>query len=692
MHVDHPAHIRNIALAGHGDTGKTTLASALLYTSGVSNRLNRVEDGNAPTDFDAEEISRGFSIGLGVCSAPWRKHKINVIDTPGAGIFGAEARAGVRAADAMMLVVNAVSGVEVTTEKLWNYATDIALPTAIHLNKMDRERADLGRTLESLRASFSRSIVPIQLPIGSEGDFTGVVDLVNNRVYRYAVDGDGRAAPSDDLPAELADAIEEARTELIEAVAESSEALMELYFEEGTLSDEQLRDGLREAVRTRQLFPLTCGVAAHGIGTSALCDAILDVLPDPLARETFPTADDDALAIDAEGAPAALVFKTLNDPFSGKISIFRVVRGTVAADTTYHNSRAEENEKIGHLLALQGKQTSQIPQLVTGDIGGVAKLKHTHTGDTLATQDEPARLGWIMIRPAAMSFSIEPKSKGDEEKINDALNRLMEEDLSLQSGRDPQTGEVLISGTGQQHVELVVSKLKSRYKVEVILHPPKVPYRETVRVAADGHGRHKKQSGGRGQFADCKIRIEPLGDGTEFEFVDEIFGGAIPQGFRPAVEKGIQEARRRGYLAGYPVGEFRVRLLDGQYHDVDSSEMAFKVAGSLAFKDAMTKAKPTMLEPIMQVEITTGDEFMGDLMSDLSSRRGRPQGMEAKGDKQVIQALVPLAEMLEYAPKLRSITQGRANFVMEFSHYDEVPRQIQQKIIEAHQGGESEGA
>lgn len=686
MQVDSPANIRNITLTGHADTGKTTLASALLYAGGVVNRMNRVEDGNTVTDFDPQEIERGNSLGLATCFVPWRKHKINIIDTPGSGMFGVEARAGVRAGDTALMVINAGSGVEVTTERMWEYAASIEQPVFFLINKLDRENTSLELVLEGLEGGFGRNIVPIQLPIGRESEFSGVVDLVTEKAYLFTKDGDGQAKASD-IPADMADDVEEWRGKLIEAVAESDDALMEQFFEEGTLTAEELRQGLQSAILSRDVFPVALSTSLHGIGISTLLDNIVDYLPDPIARGTFPASkiggDEIEHLTSEDGNVAALVFKTLHDPFSGKINLMRVVSGELSSDSNIWNSRAEDSEKLGQLLHLQGKQASPTAKLVAGDIGGIAKLKQTHTGDTLCSKDHPIHLGWIKVRPPSISYAIEPKSKGDEEKISDALHKMMEEDLGLASGRDPQTGEFLLSGSGQLHVEIAIAKLAQRYKVEVILHPPTVPYRETIKRLADGHGRHKKQTGGRGQFADCKIQIEPMSSGEDFEFVDKIFGGSIPQGFRPAVEKGIQESRLRGYLTNYPVVDFRVRLLDGQYHDVDSSEMAFKIAGSLAFKDAMSKALPTLLEPLMNVEIVTSEEFMGDIMGDLAQRRGRPQGMDTKGDKQIIKAVVPMAEMLDFSPSLRSITQGRSRFTMEFSHYDEVPKHAQEKIITA---------
>jgi elongation factor G len=688
MQVENPGRIRNVAVAGHNDTGKTTLVSALLYTGGVTTRLHRVEDGNTLSDFDHEEIGRKISIGLATCFVPWRQHKVNLVDCPGYGIFFTETKQGMRAADSVLLAINAVAGVEVNTEKAWSYAEEIGLPVMIHLSKMDRERADFGRAIEGLQKSFGRGVLPIQVPVGSEAGFLGVIDLVQGKIYRFTRDGNGKAEPAD-LPADAADEVKaeagRLRAQLVEAVAETDDKLMEGFFENGTLEQADLEAGLRRAIARRQLFPVVVGAEGHGIGSASLLDAMVALLPSPADREGFPATDmgGEPLTLTADPAApvAALVLKTLSDPFSGKISILRVVSGTLHSDSPAYNSRTEESERLGHLLELQGKTGAHVETLIAGDIGGVAKLKATHSGDTLCTKERPVQIGWIEVPEPAMAFAVEPKSKVDEEKIGEALVRLMDEDLNLKASRDPDTHEHLLSGTGQLHIEIAVAKLKHRSHVEVILHPPKVPYRETIAKTAEGHGRHKKQTGGRGQFADCKIKMEPLERGGDFHFADEIFGGAIPLNFRPAVEKGIQEARRRGFLAGYPVVDFKVRLLDGQYHDVDSSEMAFKIAGSLAFKDAMAKAGPTLLEPIMKVEISTSEEFMGDIMGDLSHRRGRPQGMDAENGHQVIKATVPMAEMLNYAQTLRALTQGRSSFHMEFSHYEEVPRPVQEKII-----------
>ncbi len=684
MQVESPDKIRNVAVAGHNDTGKTTLVSALLYAGGVTTRLHRVEDGNTLTDFDHEEVERKISIGLAPCFVPWQQHKINLIDCPGYGIFFTETQQGLRAADAALLCVNGVAGVEVNTEKVWKAAEEFELPVMVNLTKMDRDRADFNRALEGLHHRFGRSVLPVQIPIGQEAGFTGVVDLVSQKAYTFTRDGNGKATAVD-IPANLKEEVEAHRARLVEAVAETDDKLMEGFFESGTIAQEDLVAGLRRAILRRQIFPLTLSAGGHGIGPAALLDTFLGLLPSPAERNPFPAknlgGEDLGLAADPAGPLAVHVFKTLSDPFTGKVSILRVVSGTLPADSTVWNVRAEETERLGHLTVLQGKQGVNVPRLIAGDIGGVAKLKLSVTGDTLGAKERPVRLAWINVPEAAMAFAVEPKSKGDEEKIGDALHRLMDEDISLHAGRDPETHEHLLSGNGQLHIEIAVAKLRHRFHVDVLLHPPKVPYRETIGKPADGHGRHKKQTGGRGQFADCKIKIEPLPRGEDFSFADEIFGGAIPHNYRPAVEKGIQDARRRGYLAGYPVVDFKVRLLDGQYHDVDSSEMAFKIAGSLAFKDAMANARPTILEPVMRVDITTTEEFTGDIMGDLSHRRGRPQGMDAVNGNQIIKALVPMSEMLDYDRILRAMTQGRSSFHMEFSHYEEVPKLVQDKLV-----------
>ncbi len=684
MKVYTGSEIRNVAVAGHNDTGKTTLVSQLLFNAGATTRLGRIDDGTTTTDFDQDEIERKHSISCAMAFAEWKNTKVNLLDTPGFGIFLMESRGAMRVADAAMIVVSGVTGVEVTTEKVWKFAEEYELPRLIVVNKLDRERSSFTRTLENLEKKFGKNIVPIQLPMGEEKDFNGVVDLIAMKAYRYAGDGSGKYETID-IPSEYKADADQAREALIEKVAEGDDGLMERFFEQGGLSQEELIDGLRREVSHHQIYPIVLASASHNIGGHAILDACVSLLPSPEEVKTISgrTPKGEPVTFDRrpEAFTSALVFKTFSDPFSGRVSLFRVFSGVLKSDTSYCNTTKDHEERVGKLQLLQGKQQLPVQELRAGDIGAVAKLKDVHTGDTIASKEHPITLDHIKYPEAAISFAIEPKARGDEDKINVALHRLIEEDPTIKFGRDERTKEVLIGGQGQLHVEIVVSKLKKKYGVDVILHPPKVPYRETITKAAEAHGRHKKQSGGHGQFADCKITIEPLPRGGDFEFVDEIFGGSIPRQYIPAVEKGIQDARVKGYLAGYPVVDFRVRLKDGQYHDVDSSEMAFKIAGSLAFQQGMEQARPTLLEPIMHVDIDAPMEYIGDLMGDLNSRRGRMEGVDAEGESETLHARVPLAEMLTYGSTLRSITQGRGSFHMEFSHYEEVPRNLQEKII-----------
>jgi elongation factor G len=679
MKVYSGSEIRNVAIVGHNDTGKTTLVSELLFNAGATTRMGRVEDGTTTTDFDPDEIERKHSISTAVAFAEWKDTKINLLDTPGFGIFIMEARSAMRVADAAAVVVSGVTGVEVTTEKVWKFAEEFALPRLVVVNKMDRDRASFSRTLEALQKKFGKNVVPIQLPMGEEKDFNGVIDLVAMKALTWAADGSGKMDVAD-IPASLKAEADEWHQKLIEKVAEGDDSLMEKFFEQGSLSHEELIDGLRREVRHHEIYPMLFTSASHNIGGQAVLDAMVSLLP---SADEVKTTKGEPLTFErrAEAFPGALVFKTFSDPFSGRVSLFRVYSGTLKSDTASWNTSRDHEERIGKLQVLQGKQQLPVSELRAGDIGAVAKLKDTLTGDTIAAKDHQIVFEHIHYPEAAIAFAVEPKARGDEDKLGSAVARIMEEDPTIRFQRDPQTKEFLLSGQGQLHVEIVVAKLRKKYNVDVILHPPKVPYRETITKPADAHGRHKKQSGGHGQFADCKITMEPLPRGAEFEFVDEIFGGAIPRQYIPAVEKGIQDARMKGYLAGYPVVDFRVRLKDGQYHDVDSSEMAFKIAGSLAFQQGMEQARPTLLEPIMKVDITAPSEYLGDLMGDLSSRRGRVEGSDSEDEAQTIHARVPLAEMLTYGSTLRSITQGRGSFHMEYSHYEEVPKQFQEKII-----------
>lgn len=684
MKVYSGSEIRNVALVGHNDTGKTTLVSQLLFNTGAVTRLGRIDDGTTTTDFDPDEIERKHSISAAVAFVEWKNTKINLLDTPGFGIFAMEAKAALRVADAAAIVVSGVTGVEVTTEKVWKFADEFNLPRLVIVNKMDRERASFSRTLEALQKKFGKNVVPIQIPIGEEKECCGVIDLVAMKAYRYAPDASGKFEATD-IPADFKSAADDWREKLIEKVAEGDDTLMERFFEQGGLSQEELIDGLKREVSHHQIFPVLFASASHNIGGHSILDAFVSLLPSADEAKTIEGKDAKGQPITferrAEAFPAALVFKTFSDPFSGRVSLFRVFSGTLKSDTSYWNTTRDHEERIGKLQLLQGKQQVPIPELRAGDIGAVAKLKDVRTGDTLASKDHPIVLEHIEYPEAAIAFAVEPKTRGDDDKLSTAIARIIEEDPTIKFQRDEQTKEFLISGQGQLHVEIIVAKLKKKYGVDVILHPPKVPYRETITKPADAHGRHKKQSGGHGQFADCKITMEPLPRGGDFEFVNEIFGGSIPRQYIPAVEKGIQDARMRGYLAGYPVVDFRVRLKDGQYHDVDSSEMAFKIAGSLAFQQGMEQARPTLLEPIMHVDISAPTEYIGDLMGDLNSRRGRVEGVDAEGDTQTVKARVPLAEMLTYGSTLRSITQGRGSFHMEYSHYEEVPKNLQEKII-----------
>ena len=679
--------IRNIALVGHGGCGKTSLASAMLFDMGAVNRLGRVDDGTATTDFDPDEIERKISLQTGLAHGEWRKNKINLLDTPGYANFLAEARSALRVADAALVVVDAVAGVEVQTEKVWSYCDEYKLPRIIVINRMDRERAGFARTLESLERAFGRGVVPVAIPLGEEKGFVGVAELLANRADVYKDDQSGQFEQVD-VPNETREAATAAIDKLVEMVAETNESLMEEFFEKGTLPHDDLVKGLREAVLAGRLFPVFPLSSARNVGVQPLLDDMVDLLPSPADRGPA-VGDDPVTKAEASREPSAsaplsaFVFKTIADPHAGRISLFRVYSGVFKSDSTVRNPSREVDERVGALELLQGKQQVAVPEIQAGDIGAVAKLKETHTGDTLCDKAHPIVYPPLSFPEPATTFAIEPKTRGDEDKISVALHRLMEEDLVIRLAHDPQTHEILLSGMGQLHIEVIVGRLKKRYKVEVNLKKPKIPYRETIKGSAEGHGRHKKQTGGHGQFGDCRIRMKPLPRGSDFKFVDDIFGGSIPKNFIPAVGKGIEESRLRGFIAGYPMVDFQVELYDGQYHDVDSSEMSFKIAGSLAYKDAVAKCRPTLLEPVMKVEIAVPEEYAGAVMGDLSSRRGRPQGMEPKGSLQVIKAEVPLSEMLSYDAELTSMTGGRGSYHMEMAHYDEVPGHLLDKVVAA---------
>jgi elongation factor G len=686
------ANLRNLALIGHGHAGKTTLVSAMLYTAGAAPRLGRVDDGSAPTDYDEEEIARKMSISTGLAFVEWGKTdakvKINLLDTPGFNMFVHEAKMVLPVVDAALVVVDGVAGVEVVTQRVWNYCNEIDLPRMIVVNRMDRDRADANRVLESLTNAFGRAVTPLQLPIGSEKSLSGVIDLVRMKAYTYEMGGNGKGKEGP-IPADMAGDAKDAHEKLVELVAEGKDELMEEFFETGTIPEEHLVPALHEAIREDKLFPVLFTSGLGNIGVDELMDFIVDYTPAASEHHaiTGQPADgsnsDPAVRKGTDTEPASVfVFKTLSDAFAGRISYFKVFSGVLKNDASLQNYNRNTLEKFAHISLVQGKQAVPISELHAGDIGAVAKLRETLTGDTLGDKSSPIRYPAVQLPEPAITFAIEPKSRADEDKLGVGLHKLMEEDAMLRFFRDPQTKEFLIAGTGQQHIEVVVSKMKKRYHAEVVLKAPKVPYRETIRGKADVQGRHKKQTGGHGQYGDCKIKMEPLPRGAEFEFVNDIFGGSIPRNFIPAVEKGIKDAAARGYLAGYPVVNFRVILYDGSYHDVDSNDLSFQMAGRIAFRKAMEVAKPTLLEPIMTVEITIPDEFAGTIMGDLNSRRGRIQGMDNKAGNTIVKAEVPMAEMLTYGADLTSMTQGRGSFAMEMHHYDTVPQQLQDKIID----------
>ncbi len=677
--------IRNIAVVGHGDTGKTTLVSAFLYTSGAVNRLGKVEDGTTVTDYDEDEIERKITINTSLAYCQWKDYKINLLDTPGYRAFIFDAKSSMPAVETALVVVDAVSGVEVQTELVWSFAEEFNVPRIVVINKLDRDNASFKRTVDSLHQTLAREIVPVQLPIGEEKEFQGIIDLITNKALYYELDGKGipeeRAIPED-----MKDEVTARREDLIEMIAESDDELMEKFFEEGTLSNDDLLAGMAKSIKAGTFFPAFCTAASRNAGTATLLNAITSLCPSPLERAAVTGVDasgeDTEINVNPNGKPLAFVFKTLADPFAGRISLIKSLAGTIKSDSTLRNLGKRADERLGSLQAFQGKTHESLSEINTGDICGVLKLKETVTGDTLSDEKEGALFKPVEYPVPSISFAIEPATRGDEDKIGQSVTRIMEEDPSLQFRRDPQTKEFILAGSGQLHIEVSVGKLKRKYGVEVLLKPPKVPYRETITGTADVQGRHKKQSGGHGQFGDCRIRMEPAERSAGFQFVDEIFGGAIPRTYIPAVEKGIIETAERGYLAGFPVVDFKVTLYDGSYHDVDSSEMAFKIAGGVAFKKGMEQAKPVLLEPTMNVEIYAPEENAGDIMGDLNSRRGRIQGMDVKGNTQVIRAQVPMAEMLNYDSTLTSMTGGRGSFQMEISHYDIVPAHLTEKIIE----------
>ncbi|HEY3192387.1 MAG TPA: elongation factor G [Solirubrobacterales bacterium] len=676
--------IRNVALIGHRGSGKTSLHEALLFEAGVVNRLGRVEDGTTVSDFEPDEQAREMSIGASVAAFEYDGRKINLIDTPGDPSFIADTIASLRVVDAAVVVVNAVMGVEVHTERLWQRADKQGLARLVFVNMLDRERADFFRTLESLQAAFGNHVVATEVPIGSEHEVRGVIDLIDMKAF--VAQGEERGAPEpQDIPGELAEQAQEYREKLMDEVAENSDELMERYLEGEEIDHDEIVTVLKQGVTDGRIFPVACGVATKNLGTTRLLEALVEDLPSPAMRGAVTAIGDDGEAIeispDEDGELVAYVFKTLADPYAGRLNLFRVFSGVLKGDSQVTNVTRRARERIGQLLVSQGKEHEQVDELGAGDIGAVAKLKETRAGDVLAEKDAKISFPPLDLPAPVMAFAFEPKTKGDEEKAASAIRRLEEEDPTLDVHRDPQTGEQIIAGLTQIHVEVITDRIKERFGAEINLKPPRVPYLESIRKAAKAHGRYKKQTGGRGQFGDCHIEIEPGEAGTGLDFIDAIKGGVIPKGFIPAVEKGIAEAMQHGTLAGYPVKDVRVRLYDGSHHSVDSSEMAFKIAGSMAFKQAMEQADPVLLEPIMLLTVSVPEDVVGDVVGDLNSRRGRPLGMEAKGSATEIKAEVPMAEVLDYARDLRQITGGRGDYTMEFARHEEIPAHLAQKVI-----------
>ncbi len=672
--------IRNVALVGHRGSGKTSVNEALLFQAGAVNRLGAVLDGNTASDSDPDEQARQMSISASLSSFDWDERKINLIDTPGEPSFVADSLGALRVCESAIFVINAVMGAEVNAIRLWQRAEELDLARMLFVNMLDRERADFFRTLESLKAAFGPHVVATEIPIGSEHEIRGVVDLVDMKAYEY--DGDGRDnAREIPIPDELEAQAQEYREKLMDEVAEVSDSLMERYLEGEEISHDEIVTALKDGTNHGGIFPVVCGVATKNLGTNRLLDAIVEDLPSPVKHGAFELPEI-TLEPDEDKELFAFVFKTKADQFAGRINFFRVYQGVMRPDTQVLNTRAHAKERIGTLIVPEGREQGHADAFGPGDIGAVAKLKETRAGDWLAARDEPIAMPALTLPQPVMAFSIEPKAKGDEDKVFTALRRLQEEDPTIDLHRDAQTGDQIVAGLSQIHVEIVVDRLKARFGAEVTLKPPRVPYQETIRRPAKAHGRHKKQTGGRGQFGDCHIEIEPLPDGTSFEFDNAIKGGVIPQGFIPAVEKGCVEAMSQGVVAGFPVKGVRVRLYDGSYHSVDSSEMAFKMAGSIAMKEALAQAGAVLLEPIMLVTLSVPDESVGDVIGDLNSRRGRPQGMgPAGGGMTEVKAEVPMAEMLTYAPDLRALTGGQGDYTMDFVRYEEVPAHLAQKVI-----------
>ena len=679
--------IRNLGMFSHGGEGKTTIVEDMLFLAGENNRLGRVDEGTSLMDYEPEEIERKATISASLACFDWNKYKVNLVDTPGDDNFIYDAKLCMRVVDGAVIVVSAVSGVRVQTERVWDYTNEFTIPACLFINKMDRERADFGRTVADLQKNFTdKGIVPVQVPIGSEEAFKGVVDLVSMKACIYKDDQSG-AFEVAEIPADLEAEAAKYREKLIESAVELNDEVMERYLNGDEIKNEEIEACLKGGVWERRIVPVMVGSAAKNMGIQQLLDGLVKYFPDPLYRgKVVGIEPRTGKQVDRQMSPSqpfsAFIFKTITDPFAGKLTLFKVYSGELHPDSAVLNIKKDEKERIGQIFYLVGKKQKAAGFVSVGDIAAVAKLREATTGDTLCDEKSPIQYQEVVPPPPLISFSLHPKSKGDEDKLNTSLARLIEEDPSIRYSRDEQTKEFIISGMGQIHIEVLVARMKRKFGVDVELREPKVPYKETIKGRTKIQGKYKRQSGGRGQYGDCWLELEPLPHGTGFEFVDKIVGGVIPRQYIPSVEKGIVEAMEHGILAGYPVTDFRATVYDGSYHDVDSSDMAFKIAASMGFKKGMEQSQPTLLEPIMKVEVIVPEEFVGDIMGDMNSRRGKIMGVEAKGGNQIVKAVTPMAEMLKYAPDLRSMTGGRGTFTMEFSHYEEVPAHIAQKVIE----------
>jgi elongation factor G len=681
-----PDSIRNVGIFSHGGEGKTTIVEGMLFLAGENTRLGRVDDGTSLMDFEPEEMERKATITSSLASFEWNKFKVNLLDTPGDDNFVSDAKLCMRVVDGAIIVVSAVSGVRVVTEKVWDYTNEFAIPASIFVNKMDRERADFEKTVEDLQGTFAdKSLVVLQLPMGSEDSFKGVIDLVTMKAYFYKGDTSG-AYDKVEIPSEFADQAGRYREKLVETAVEMNDEVMERYLNGDEIGQKEIDQCLQDGISNRKIVPVFCGSGLKNIGINLLFDAVTLYFPAPLSKGT-------AEGVDLKGQPiskkmnasepfSAFIFKTITDPFAGKLTLFRVYSGELHPDSVVLNAKKDEKERIGQIFYLVGKKQKPAGFASVGDIAAVAKLKEATTGDTLCDEKSAIIYPQVELAPPVISFSLHPKSKGDEDKLNTSLQRLMEEDPTIHYSRDEQTKEFLISGMGQIHIEVLAAKMKRKFGVEVELREPKVPYKETIKGTVKVQGKYKKQSGGKGQYGDTWLELSPLPKGGGFEFADKIVGGAIPRNFIPSVEKGIVEAMHQGILAGYPVTDLRIALYDGSYHDVDSSDMAFKIAASMGFKKGMEQASPVLLEPIMKIEVIVPEDNVGDIMGDMNSRRGKIMGVEAKGHNQIVKAVAPMAEILKYAPDLRSMTGGRGTYIMEFSHYEEVPAHIATKVVE----------